>query len=72
MKTTYTFHTTLKCSGCVAAVKPVLDAEKRIVHWAADVSGNPKTLTVEGEDITAEEVRRLLQRAGYDGQLAGA
>lgn len=69
MKSTFKFNTTLKCSGCVAAVKPVLDAENRIMKWEADVAAMPKTLTVEGENITADEIIDLLKKAGYDGTL---
>lgn len=62
---TLTFHTNINCGGCVAAVKPHLDAEKSIDTWSVDTSQPQKTLTVSGEFLHPEKVREIVENAGF-------
>ena len=62
---TLKFETDLNCGGCVAAVTPSLDREETIEHWSVDTADPRKTLTVEGDTISAETVERLVAEAGF-------
>lgn len=68
---TMDFKVTLKCEGCVARVKPALDAEPGILAWNADVAGPAKTLHVEGEGISPGRILEILKAAGYAGEWIG-
>ena len=59
------FKTNLKCEGCVAAVKPGLDALTPIEKWEVDLKDPEKVLTVEGHDIDAEQISGVFRQAGY-------
>jgi copper chaperone len=52
-------------SNCVAAVKPHLDSDPAIRHWSVDTADPSKVLTVEGDGVTAEAVRRHVADAGF-------
>lgn len=56
--------TNLKCSGCVAAITPLLSAESSIESWEVDLAHPDKVLTVKGE-VSPEKVTALLQQAGF-------
>lgn len=62
---TLRFKTNLNCGRCVAAVTPLLDAERGIHHWRVDTSTPDKTLTVAGDAISADRVRALVAQAGF-------
>lgn len=67
---TLTFKTNLKCSGCVAGVKPNLDALSEIKSWNVDLTSEDKLLIVEG-DINASEIQKAFEQAGYQAELKG-
>lgn len=56
----------IKCNGCIAAVKPGLDAIEGLAHWAVDLSDPDRKLTAE---INSKEVKetliKTLEKAGY-------
>lgn len=62
---TFKFKTNIKCGGCVANVTPFLNEEKRIQSWSVDTNSMDKVLTVEAEGISQEEIKSLLEKAGY-------
>ena len=62
---TLRLKTDLRCEACVAAIRPALDAEPGLTRWTADVSIPDKTLTVEGDRVTAARVSELLRPHGY-------
>ncbi len=64
-----TFKTTLKCSGCEAKVKPFLDQMAQIKEWNADLSVNPKTVTVKGDSLNADEIIAAIEKAGFKAEL---
>lgn len=57
--------TNINCGTCVANVKPFLDAEERIEEWSVDTNSPDKILKVKGENISKEEVEKIIQKAGY-------
>ncbi len=62
------FETNINCNGCLSAVRPFLEEEKRIKKWEVDLDSESKTLTVEGYDITAAEITRLIGEAGFNAK----
>ncbi|MCO5231176.1 MAG: heavy-metal-associated domain-containing protein [Chitinophagales bacterium] len=65
-----TFKTTLKCGGCEAKVKPFLDDLSEVASWKADLSQTPKTITVQGENIKAENIIAAIEKAGFKAEIA--
>ena len=63
---TLKFKTNIKCSGCVAAVTPELDKLTQIEKWEVDTVDPAKILTVTGENVSDEEVKAAVKRAGYE------
>lgn len=65
-----TFKTTLKCSGCESKVKPYLDNLSQIDEWSVDLTVNPKTITVKGKELIADEIITTIEKAGFKAELA--
>lgn len=62
---TLQFSTSMSCGGCLAAVKPHLDALGNVSEWKVDLEAETKTLTVSGEDIQPGEIIETVQKAGF-------
>ncbi|HOI87002.1 MAG TPA: cation transporter [Lentimicrobium sp.] len=58
--------TNLKCNGCIAAVKPALDAIEGLNSWEVDLSSPDRTLSaeVDGEAVESE-ITAALEKSGY-------
>jgi copper chaperone CopZ len=54
------FKTNLKCAGCIAALKPHLDAVEGVVHWEADLEAPNKLVNIE---VQSEEVLPAIEHA---------
>lgn len=63
---TLKFKTTLKCSGCVAAIKPKIDQLKSVENWEVDLTQPVKILTVEGTNLNEKELIDTLKQAGFE------
>lgn len=61
----FKFKTNINCSGCVAAVKPHLDAASGISSWEVDTDNRDKILTVQSNGISEQEVMDTIKKAGY-------
>lgn len=61
----YQFKTNINCSGCVAAVKPFLDKAEGIQSWEVDTTIPDKILTVVTEKLSEDEVKQIIEKAGY-------
>ena len=59
------FKTNLMCDGCKAKITPFLDKEEGIKNWKINLQDENKTLTIEEEGISSEEVIDLLKKIGY-------
>jgi len=66
---TLKFKTTIKCSECVAKVTPYLNEADGINHWEVDTTSQDKILSVHAEGITAKEVIKKVQEAGFKIEL---
>ncbi|RYZ24230.1 MAG: copper chaperone [Chitinophagaceae bacterium] len=62
------FKTNINCGGCVAAVTPHLNSEKAINNWKVDTQNPQKVLTVETDELNAEQVCALVQKAGFKAE----
>ncbi len=64
---TLKFKTTIKCNGCINAVTPYLEKSNNISKWSVDLENPERIMTVETEG-DAEEVKALLNDAGYKAE----
>ncbi|HNS17034.1 MAG TPA: hypothetical protein PKH94_06080 [Bacteroidales bacterium] len=65
------FRTNINCKNCLRAVTPFLDDDSRIKRWEVNLDDPQKILTLEGEEITGNEVINILSKAGYKAQFLG-
>jgi copper chaperone len=64
------FKTNINCGGCIKAVTPHLDKEAGINKWEVNTEHPDKILTVETDELSAEEVLAIIDKAGYEAQKA--
>jgi copper chaperone len=67
---TLKFKTNINCSACVAKVTPVLNENTSVEKWEVDTQNPNKILTVEGENISQQELIQSLEKIGYKATLA--
>lgn len=67
MKTLH-FKTNIHCSNCVAKVKPFLDKKKGVFSWKVDIDHPDKILTVETDDLSAEDIIKTIKRTGFEAE----
>lgn len=65
---TYKFKTNINCGGCVASVTPHLDANKNIKDWKVDTSNPNKVLTISTENLDEDEVKAIVNKAGFKAE----
>jgi len=66
---TYKFKTNIKCSGCIATVKPYIENDENIREWTVDLDDPNKTLTVvTGDQVTPQMVKETISKAGYKAE----
>ena len=66
--TTMKFKTNINCGGCLRGVTPALDGNEAIKNWHVDLQSSDRTLTVETEALTADEVKEVVAGAGYEAE----
>ncbi|MGB0523228.1 MAG: cation transporter [Flammeovirgaceae bacterium] len=64
---TYKFKTSIKCEGCVSAVKNPLNEAIGADNWAIDLANSDKILTVQTTD--SQKVIETLKQSGYQAEL---
>ncbi len=64
----YQFKTNINCGGCIAAVTPHLNGNQQITEWKVDTANPEKLLTVSSE-LSADEVKAIVNKAGYKADL---
>ncbi len=62
------FKTTLSCNGCKSKLAPFLNEAEGISSWELDLENEDKILTVNSAGITQGEVKKLIEKAGYDAE----
>lgn len=65
---TLTFKTNINCGGCIATVTPSLDNLKGVRLWKVDTANPNKILTVESENVAANQLIAVLKSAGYKAE----
>ncbi|WP_228853046.1 heavy-metal-associated domain-containing protein [Aegicerativicinus sediminis] len=62
---TLKFNSTIKCTGCLATVTPYLDETAGANNWEVDLTNPNKVLTVKTDGVTAEDITKAVESAGY-------
>ena len=62
---TLKFKTSLKCGGCINAIKPGLESLDLAGKWNVDLENADKTLSVEAPEEMAEKILDSVKKAGY-------
>jgi copper chaperone len=65
---TFKLKTNVKCNNCVAKITPYLNENEKIKEWNVDLNDPDRILTVTGEDITSENIKDTLLKAGYKAE----
>lgn len=65
---TMKFKTNINCGGCLGGVTPALDGNEAIKNWDVDLQNPDRTLTVETEALTADEVKAIVAGAGFEAE----
>lgn len=65
---TLKFNTSLKCSGCVAAIQPKMDQLENVAKWDVDLTQPIKVLTVEGENLNEQDIVNAVKSSGYTAE----
>ncbi len=63
------FKTNLNCGGCVSKVKTDLDQAEGISKWTVNTDSPEKTLTIESNGISNEEIIQLLKNKGFSAEV---
>jgi len=61
----YTFTTNIQCSNCLSKVSPKSNEQSGIQAWQVDLQDPARTLTVETETLTPEDIRKAVLKAGF-------
>jgi len=65
---TLKFNSTIKCTGCLSKVTPFLDETAGANNWEVDLKNPNKVLTVKSNGVSAEEITKAVENAGYSVQ----
>ncbi|MCB0624242.1 MAG: heavy-metal-associated domain-containing protein [Saprospiraceae bacterium] len=60
------FKTNINCNNCIRSVTGFLNEVGSIEKWEVDIENPDKLLTVQGEQVTLEEVVNAVEEAGFD------
>lgn len=60
------FKTNINCGNCVSKVSPFLNQVEEIENWKVDTSIPEKILTVEGEDLSSDKIKEVIESAGFE------
>ena len=67
---TYTFKTSLKCSGCVSNLMPFMNELKGVQKWDLDLASAKKTLSVDADDfLEVNDIIATVAKAGYTAEI---
>uniref|UniRef100_UPI00404806FA heavy-metal-associated domain-containing protein n=1 Tax=Roseivirga sp. TaxID=1964215 RepID=UPI00404806FA len=62
------YKTNINCGMCLSTVTPYLNQAQSVSHWAVDLSSKDRLLTVQGDNLNAEEVIGLVEKAGFKAE----
>lgn len=52
----------------MAKVTPFLNKKEGITSWSVDIDNPDKILTVETNDLSAEDIVKTVKRTGFDAE----
>lgn len=64
----YQFKTNINCGGCVAKVTPLLNENPDVKEWKVNTNNPNKVLTVEADNLKEEEIKAIVQKAGFKAE----
>ncbi len=59
------FKTNINCGNCIRAVSGFLDEAPTVEQWEVDTKNPDKILTVQGADLSLDEVVQAVEEAGF-------
>ena len=59
------FKTSLKCDGCIAAIKPGIEQIQGIESWNVDLASPDKVLSISSSRPVSDEVISAVKKTGY-------
>jgi copper chaperone CopZ len=63
---TIQFKSNLKCDGCVAAVRPFLEAVEELLDWEVDLKSKDRLVTFYlTDDAAIPKLQAAFQKAGF-------
>ena len=65
MEKKVSFKTSLKCSGCVARIKPAMDGLQDVAEWSVDLNAPEKVLRVTLKTGDKASVVKAVEGLGY-------
>ena len=65
----YQFETNINCGGCVARITPLFEGNSKVKKWHAHTETPNKLLTIETDELTAEEIIAMLAKRGFDAKM---
>lgn len=68
----YQFRTNINCGGCIAKVTPYLNSNKDIQKWKVDTANPAKILTIETENLSGDEVKQIVDQAGFKAEAVNS
>jgi copper chaperone CopZ len=65
---TIEIKTNIMCGSCIAKVAPTLNEVVGEGKWKVDTQNPKKILTVSTDELSEEEVIRVVEKAGYKAE----
>lgn len=59
------YKTSLKCNGCIAAIKPGIEQIEGVESWAVDLQSAEKVLTITASKPVSDNVINAVKKTGY-------
>lgn len=69
---TLKFKTNINCDGCIKAVTPHLDKAEGIKSWQVNTGNPDKVLTVEADGLNAQQIKGIVEKAGFQAESIAA
>ena len=63
------FKTNIQCGNCLSKVSPKLNEQPGIQAWQVDLQDPDRTLTVETDILSSEDIQKAVVKAGFIATL---
>lgn len=65
----YRFNSNIQCTNCKSKVAPLLDASDEIQAWEVDLEDPDRSLIVQTESLTPEDIVALVRKTGFRAEF---